>query len=214
MSTSHSRLFNPIGVVLLALVVLPNLVTFVNGQTVLGEAGFYSLTYTVSYQGLAQPGGSIILVNTLSNSYHINRTVTNPRIIAVEIFSPLGNYSVPGPYPIYFNGGDTLLNQTIQIPGGTPLGRYAVTAVAFYQLSYITLQGEVWYTPSPLVVRGSILVTTPFLATVSSILTVLTKYWPPILLIYLSAIVLSTHLVVQRDRKKTQEHRSGSMDKF
>lgn len=202
MSTPHNRLFNPRGVVLLALVVLPSLVTSVDGQMVLGEAGFYSLTYTVSYQGLPQPGGSVTFVNALSNSYYVNRTVTNPRIIAVEIFSAFGNYSVPGPYPIYFNAGDTLLNQTVQIPGSAPLGRYAVTAVAFYQLSYITLQGDVWYNAPPLVVRGTILVATPLLAAVSSILTVLAKYWPPILLIYVTAVVLLTHLVVKRDRKK------------
>jgi hypothetical protein len=181
---------------------------------VLGEAGFYSLTYTVSYQGLAQPGSSITLVNALSNSYYANSTVTNPRIIAVEIFSAFGNFSVPGPYPIYFSAGDTFLNQIVQIPGSAALGRYAVTAVAFFQLSAITFQGDVWYNPAPLVVRGTILLTTPLLATVSSILTVLTKYWPPILLIYLSTVLLLTHLVVERDRKKTAEHRSGSVNKF
>jgi hypothetical protein len=183
----------------------------------LGEAGYYSLTYTVSYQGLPQPGSSITLVNTLSNSYYANGTVSNPRIVAVEIFSPFGNSSVPGPfgnssvagpYPIYFNGGDTLLNQTIQIPPNTPLGRYAVTAVAFYQLSAITIQGEVWYNRPPLLVQGSILVTTPLLATVSSIFTILAKYWPPILLIYVTTVVLLTHLVVERDRKKTEALRS------
>ena len=193
---------------------LPGVVTSVDGQIVLGEAGYYSLTYTVSYQGLAQPGGSITLVNAFSNSYYVNRTVTNPRIIAVEIFSSLGNFSVPGQYPIYFSAGDTLLDQTVQIPGSTPLGRYPITAVAFYQLSAITFQGEVWYDRPPLVVQAAILVTTPLLATVSSILTVLVRYWPPILLIYLSTVLLLTHLVVEKDRKKTEQHGSGSVDKF
>jgi hypothetical protein len=202
------------GLVLLTVTLIAGLFGPASAETVLGEAGYYSLTYTVSYRDLPQPGSSVTLVNTLSNSYYANRTVTNPRIVAVEIFSAFGNFSVPGQYPIYFNTGDTLLDQTVQIPGSAALGRYAVTAVAFYQLSYITLQGDVWYDPPPLVIRGTILVTTPLLATMSSILTVLVKYWPPILLIYVTTVVLLTHLVVERDRKKTAAHRSDSVDEF
>lgn len=214
MSKDDGRHAKSASLVLIILTLLSTLVVPATAQTLLGEAGYYSLTYTVSYQGLAQPGGSVTLVNALSNSYYVNRTVTNPRIIAVEIFSGFGNFSVWGPYPIYFTAGDRLLNQTVQIPASAALGRYAVTAVAFFQLSYITLQGEVWYDVAPLVIRGTILVTTPLLAAVSSILTILAKYWPPILLIYVTAVVLLTHLVVERDRKKTEEHRSGSVDKF
>ncbi len=145
MSLSRSLIF-PAAV--LACVMVGFLTVTVNGQ------GSYGLQYNLIYTP-ANPGSSTILVNKFTNNGTVLEQVTG-----ITITSDLGTFTASSGLPLSVPVSQTVeLNMTEQIPSSASVSSHSVTASIAFQ--YYDPAMMLWFTPtsSPLVVQGSIQVT-------------------------------------------------------
>ena len=111
----------------------------------------YNLVYTPAY-----PGSSTVLVNKFTNSGTVAEQVTG-----ITITSDLGTFTASSGLPLSVPVSQTVeLNMTEQIPSSASISNHAVSASINFQ--YQDPSTSQWVTPStsPLVVQGTITVTT------------------------------------------------------
>lgn len=114
----------------------------------------YGLQYNLVYTP-ANPGSSSIMVNKFTNSGTVPEQVTG-----ITITSDLGTWTASSGLPLQVPVGQTVeLNMTEQIPSSASVSSHSVTASI--ALQYQDPSTSQWVTPSgsPLVVQGSINVT-------------------------------------------------------
>src|SRR2546428_8038027 len=176
------------------------------------------LVFMASYDGIAYPGATIVLVGTFTNSGQ-----DTIRVLGMNVTGDFGSYIKEG--PVLSTGQTANPTINIVIPSNETLGPHMIDFFVSWQ--YQNIIDQQWYygsnscttrtltavsRPSPTQLPGT-LNRLPSLGWLTGMLAVVMSYGWLIIGPYAGLVSLGSILVVRRDRRKTEALRNGSGDR-